>query len=293
VARRGLALRSALAALALGAVWFALGCARPAVDRAGAAPPVDPFTAALAEGRAAFAGRSEPARLGASLAALRRAATLRPGDPEAELALARAEGFRALAAVTSAEQREAHEASARAAERALATLAPAFTAALRAGRPPAEAAPLAEGPAAEPLYWLALGRMGVAQATGPAAVLAVKDHLLPLMARAATLDERLERGGPLRALGAWSAMLPVAAGGGAALARRRFDRAAELFPDEPWRRVAEAGSLAVLLQDRAAFDRLLGEVLALPDPGQPGTAPELQLARRRARALLDKRASLF
>jgi hypothetical protein len=134
--------------------------------------------------------------------------------------------------------------------------------------------------------------MGAAQATGPAAVLAVKDHVLPLMARAAALDERLERAGPLRALGAWSAMLPVAAGGGAAEARHRFARAEALFPDEPWRRLAEAASLAVLLQDGAAFDRLVGEVLSSPET-DPSYAPEQALARRRARALLDKRARLF
>jgi len=283
VARGGLALLCAL--------WLS-ACARPQVERAGAAPPADPLATALAEGQAAWPGRAEPARLAAALEAFRRAAAARPGDPAAELPLARAEAFRALGAEGPAEARAAHDASARAAERALATLAPAFTAAVRAGRPAAEAAPLLEAPAAEALYWLALGRMGAAQATGPAAVLAVKDHLLPLMLRAAALDERLERAGPLRALGAWSAMLPVAAGGGAAEARHRFARAASLFPDEPWRRVAEAASLAVLLQDGAAFDRLLGEVLALPD-GDAASAPELALARGRARALLDKRSRLF
>jgi len=270
-----------------------LACARPAADRAGAAALADPFAAALAEGQAAWAGRADGARLAAALQAFRRAAGLRPGEPLAELPLARAEGFRALAAEAPEEARAAHDASARAAERALATLAPAFTAAIRAGRLPAEAAGLVEPPGAEPLYWLALGRMGVAQATSHLAVLTVKDHVLPLMARAAALDEGLDRGGPLRALGAWSAMLPVAAGGGVAEARSRFARAAERFPDEPWRRVAEAGSLAVLLQDGAAFDRLLGEVLAAPPPTDPATAPELLLAQRQARILLARRASLF
>jgi TRAP transporter TatT component family protein len=293
---------TSLAARRLGlvATLALLGCARPAGERAGAPAPVDPYATALAEGQAAWPDRGEPARLGTALDAFRRAAVARPGDPAAELWLARAEGLRALAAEGSGEPGPdqaaagaAWDAAARAAERALGGLAPAFGAALRAGRSPAEAAALVEAPAAEPLYWLALGRMGAAQARGHLAVLAVKDHLLPLMARAAALDERLERGGPLRALGAWAAMLPTAAGGGAAEARARFDRAAELFPDEPWRRVAEAGSLAVLLQDGAAFDRLLGEVLRAAPGADPASAPELRLAQRRARALLDKRSRLF
>jgi hypothetical protein len=284
--------RALLAALVLALA----ACARPSGERPGAPTPADPFAAALAEGQAAWPGRAEAARLGAALEAFRRAAALRPGDPVAETWLARAEGFGALAADGAEEARAAGagwDASARAAERALAGLAPAFAAAVRAGRLPAEAAALVEAPGAEPLYWLALGRMGAAQARGHLAVLAVREHVVPLMARAAALDERLERGGPLRALGAWSALLPVAAGGGVPEARARFARAAELFPGEPWRRVAEAGSLAVLLQDGAAFDRLLGEVLAAPPDPDPATAPELALARRRAAALLARRSSLF
>jgi len=111
------------------------------------------------------------------------------------------------------------------------------------------------------------------------------------MARAAALDERLEAGGPLRALGAWSAMLPSSAGGGAEAARARFDRAAQLFPDEPWRRIDEARTLSVLVQDQAGFERLLGEVLAAPAAAERG--PEQELARRRAREWLDKRSRLF
>jgi len=274
-----------------------LACARPApVDGAPEVPgaAVDPASAALAEGTAAWPDRGQPARLGAALDAFRRAARVRPGDPALELPLARAEAFRALAAGGgSAEARAAHEASARAAERALATLAPAFAEALKAGRSPAEAAALVPAAGAEPLHWLALGHMGVAQVTGHAAVLAVKDQVLPLMDRAAGLDEAVDEGGPLRALGAWSAMLPVAAGGGVAPARARFARAAERFPDEPWRRVLEARTLAVLLQDRAAFERLLGEVLATEAGAHGARAPEAALARREAQALLDKKASLF
>lgn len=275
--------------LLLGLLFALAGCpGRPA-----APAPVGPeaLQAMLSEGDAAWARRGEPAELLAALTAWRRAAAARPGDPAIELRLARGEGFRALAAQVPAETLAAHEASSRAAERALAALSPGFAAALAAGRSMAEAAALVEGPGAEPLYWLAAGRLGVAQGTGPSAVLAVKDHALPLLARAAALDERLEAGGPLRALGAWSAMLPVAAGGGVEAARARFARAAELFPDEPWRRVEEARTLAVLLQDWAAFERLLEEVLAASPDLERG--PEQALARRRAREWLDKRARLF
>ncbi len=286
----GLARRLA-AALALLLPLLLPACAGPVAGRTGT-PAMD-AAAALAEGDAAWAGRAVPERLAAALEAYQRAAAASPADPAAELRLARAEGFRALGAATPAEAREASDRSARAAERALAAAAPAFGEALRAGRSSAEAAVLVGPEGAEPLYWLALGRMAVAQATGHAAVLAVKDALLPLMARAEALDEQVDRGGPSRALGAWRAALPAAAGGGVAAARAHFARAAARFPDEPWRRVAEAGTLSVLLQDGAAFDRLLGEVLAATPEGDPARAPELALAQRRAEALLARRASLF
>jgi hypothetical protein len=75
------------------------------------------------------------------------------------------------------------------------------------------------------------------------------------------------------------------------VAQARFERAGQLFPDEPWRRIDEARTLSVLLQDRAGFERLLGEVLAAPDAAERG--PEQAVARRRAREWLDKRARLF
>jgi hypothetical protein len=278
-------------ALALGLLLAVAGCPRGPAERPAPVASAEAVQAALAEGDEAWSRRADPAGLRAALTAWRRAAAARPGDPAIELRLARGDGFRALAATLPAEALAAHEASSRAAERALRTASPRFAAAVDEGRPLAEAAALVEPSGAEPLYWLALGRFGVAQGTGPAAVLAVKDHVLSLMARAAALDERLEAGGPLRALGAWSAMLPAAAGGGVEAARARFERAAQLFPDEPWRRVDEARTLSVLLQDQAGFERLLGEVLAAPDAAERG--PEQAVARRRAREWLDKRARLF
>jgi hypothetical protein len=260
----------------------------PAVEAAPAA-----FDGALADGDGAFERRGDPARLAAALRAYAAAAALRPGDPVAETRLARAEAFRALAAATPAAGREGWEASARAAERALRRLAPAWAAAIDRGDDPAAAAPLVDAAGAEPLYLLAQGTMRAAQAIGYAAVLAVKDAALAMMARAAELDERVDRAGPHRALGAWRAMLPVAAGGGAAAARAHFDRARALAPGEPLARVAEAESWAVLVQDGERFQSLLEEVLAADPALDPARAPEAEVAKRRARELLDRKARLF
>jgi hypothetical protein len=282
---------SLLAALAVG------GCRRVADAAPVPAAPRDVaperVEALLADGDRAFAQRADPARLEAALRAYGAAASQRPGDPGAETRLARAEAFRALAAGSPALVREAWEASARAAERALRRLAPAWAEGIDRGDDPAAVAARVDASGAEPLYLLAQGTMRAAQATGYAAVLAVKDAALAMMARAAELDERVDAAGPHRALGAWRAMLPVAAGGGAAAARAHFDRARALAPDDPLARIAEAETWAVLVQDQARFQALLDEVLAFDPARSPARSPEAAVAKRRARELLDRKARLF
>jgi hypothetical protein len=283
------------AILALSAAVAFPGCRRaadaapaPAAREAQARPP----EALLADGDRAWLERGDATRLDVALRAYGAAAAQRPGDPAFELRLARAEAFRALAA-SAPLAREAWEASARAAERALRRVAPAWAEAIDRGEDPAAAASRVDAPGAEALYYVAQGTMRAAQATGYAAVLAVKDAALAMMSRAAELDERIDAAGPHRALGAWRAMLPVAAGGGAAASRAHFDRARALAPDDALARVAEAETWAVLVQDEARFDALLGEAVALDPARDPARAPENALARRRARELLERRDRLF
>jgi hypothetical protein len=245
----------------------------------------------LAAGDAAWAGRDDPGRLAAALDAYGRAAAEAPGDPPAELGLARALAFRALADPGAAGK--AWPAAARAAERALRRLSPPFSAAVDAGAGPAQAAARVEAPGAEALYWLALASWSSAQGKGVSALLAVKDAALAMMERAAALDERVDFGGPQRALGAWRASLPGPAGGGAAAARAHFERARAIAPAYQLTRVREAETLCVLLQDGARFEALLGEVLGADEAALPGAAPENRLARKLAGALRARAGRLF
>jgi hypothetical protein len=135
--------------------------------------------------------------------------------------------------------------------------------------------------------------MGMAQSRGMSAVLAVREAARALMQRAAELDERVDHGGPRRALGAWLATLPSAAGGGAAAARAQLERARALSPVYQLTKVRDAEVLAVLLQDAARFDALLREVLAFDVAAAPEIAPENRLAQRLARALVARRDRLF
>jgi hypothetical protein len=215
-----------------------------------------------------------------------------PGnDPAEDLRQARAQALRAQAEPAAAE--EAWLLSMRAAERALRRLAPEWAEAVDRGEDAGRAARLVQAPGAEALYWLGLGTMELARRRGFAAVLLAGATARATVERAAELDGRVDGAGPLRALGAWLAILPSAAGGGAGRSRAAFARARELAPRDLRNRVAEAETLAVLLQDRVLFERLLGEVLSF----DLGSAPELravnEMARRRAAELLARRDALL
>ncbi|HEY7724806.1 MAG TPA: TRAP transporter TatT component family protein, partial [Anaeromyxobacteraceae bacterium] len=209
----------------------------------------------------------------------------------AEVPLSRAEALRAMADPAAAEA--AWLASMRAAERALRRLAPGFAAAVDRGDPVARAAGEVGRDGAEALYLWGQGAAGLARQRGFGALLAAGPSVAAALSRAAELDERVDRGGPRRALGSWLAALPSAAGGGAGRARREFARARALAPEDLLCRVREAESLAVLLQDPALFDRLLAEVLAFDLRRAPEAAAENALAQRQARELLARRDRLF
>jgi hypothetical protein len=269
------------------------GCGRPSTPAAAYAAPEDPFGAALVEGDRAWTTREEPASLDAALGAFRRAASLRPGDAGAELRLARAEALRAQVATSPAESRSGWDAASRAGERALRAQAPSFAAAVDRGDDAVAAASSVEPSGAEALYWLAVGRLRVAQATGPMAVMVTKDVALGWLERVVALDERVDRAGPHRWLGALSAGLPTAAGGGVTRASEHFARARALAPEDPFLPVLEAETLAVLLQDGARFDALLAGVMARDPTAERPLAAEIAAARRMAEALAARRAKLF
>ena len=77
-----------------------------------------------------------------------------------------------------------------------------------------------------------------------------------------------------------------------ARSRRHFEQARALGPGCLLTPVAEAGSLLVLLQDRAAFERSLAGVEEA-GTGDPVWGPENEIARKQARELRARAARLF
>jgi hypothetical protein len=214
-----------------------------------------------------------------------------PSPVEAELAVARAQALRALEDPAAAE--EAWRACAEAGERALRLAAPKWAAAVDRGEDAIAAAKIVGEAAAEPLYWTALGNMNLARQTGFSATLAANSLARGLMDRAAALDDTIDHGGPARALGAWFAALPTGSGGGAKQSRTWFERAREVAPYYQLTKLEQARTYAVLVQDRALFDRLLREVLAFDLAKAASVRRENAVAKREAKALRARGDRLF
>jgi hypothetical protein len=114
-----------------------------------------------------------------------------------------------------------------------------------------------------------------------------------LFARALALDEAWGGGAIHAALISLDAV-PEAMGGSRERARRHFERAVELSAGAsagPY--VSYAVGVALPDGDRAAFERLLGQALAVDPERDPSQRLANAIAQRRARHLLDSADALF
>jgi predicted anti-sigma-YlaC factor YlaD len=114
-----------------------------------------------------------------------------------------------------------------------------------------------------------------------------------LMVRALALDEGYDQGAIHAAMISLEAV-PESMGGSPARARRHFDRAVELSGGQsagPY--VTMAMSVAQPAQDRAEFERLLNQALAIDADQYPAWRLANLLAQKRARFLLARVDALF
>ena len=213
-----------------------------------------------------WAARAERATAGGVAAAA-------SGDTARELMLRQAQDAQACAA---------------AARRAWSAHLPAAAAALEAGQPAAEALAQVGAADAEPLYLEALCTAAWARAQGFTFLVDRRAELQALLERAAVLTPELDEAGPDRELGRLLSSLPTYAGGSLREARARFEAALARAPGSVQNRVLFARGVAVKLQDRALFERLLGAAL-----DQPAAAAQERPWADEARALLARADDLF
>ncbi|HXU83006.1 MAG TPA: TRAP transporter TatT component family protein [Polyangia bacterium] len=176
-------------------------------------------------------------------------------------------------------------------ERGVAAASPAFKAKVKDGEKVEEAIKLVGREGIEPMYWYVVNLGKWARAEGLAALLGNKDRAKGVMTRVLELDETFFHGAPHRYFGAYWSLLPV--GRDLDKSKQHFDKSLAIAPNYAGTKVLMAETYAVKKQDRALFDKLLGEVLAMPDDAMPGLEPEVRIEKDKARELQAKANELF
>lgn len=278
-------------------MWLALvaGCKAAPEPRRVEAPPAVVATSTAAEtprdreALAAFAARSDPAELARAIAIWEAELAGAPRDPELLVHLARAHHFAGERLALDGDEDAAlvrFSLGVGYAERALSALEPGLEEAFAAKQDPTPALARLGAPSVPAAYWWAacLGRTALLR--GLTTRLEVKDRIRAAMERILELDAAFAHGGADRVLGIWFAEIPTIAGKDLARSAAHFSAARGRAPAYLPTMVAEAAFLATEQQDRAAFERVLGEVLAAPDGDDPDVAPENRLAKALAKRLL-------
>jgi len=166
------------------------------------------------------------------------------------------------------------------AQRALETVQRGLSSPRAESAMPVEAVPLA--------YWAAAALAARVSAAKDPAVIAELPRAVEIARAAYATSPDHAHGALASLLGSLEAARP---GGSPALARTYFERALSAGGDKrPGVRVAMAESIALPAGQRAEFERLLQEALALPVPAGDLDA---QVMHRRARWLLDRADDLF
>lgn len=177
--------------------------------------------------------------------------------------------------------------------RGLETRHAGFTNAL-AARPP-QAATLATRDDVPFLYWAAAAwAAAISQAKDDPALVGDLPKVEALIFRALELDESWNRGAIHAFLVTFEMSRTTGEGDPSERATRHFERARELAAGKsagPF--VAQAEAVCVPREDRAQFESLLGEALAVPPDADPASRLENLIHQRRARWLLGRIDKLF
>lgn len=252
--------------------------------------------AEITEGDAAWSQRGDQAQLTLAIARWKAAFDR---APSAELAakLARAEyflgdGFLALQH-NDVERDAAYQRGLEWATTSLKLAAPAFADAMAEGKSHADAVGLVGKDAVPALYWYASNLGKWAATKGFATRRRTKDDLQATMERVKELDEAYFYAAPWRFFGGLEAASAGLAGGSLEKSEQDFKKALELAPDYLGTRVLWAEFLCTKANDRAAYEKLLREVLAADPAADPAIEPENRREQKKAERLLAEIAEKF
>ena len=179
--------------------------------------------------------------------------------------------------------------------RALQELYPGLPAKLLAVRDLGPALERVKKQDADVLYWTAAAwAMAISDGKSDMQLVSELPAPVAMMRRGLALDEGFGAGSFHEFFITYEAGRSVADGGGPAVARQHYDRALAISGGKKLGpRVSLAEGVLVQEQDRAAFEKLLNEVLAFDVDSAPEFRLANLLAQRRARALLAHADDLF
>jgi tetratricopeptide (TPR) repeat protein len=248
----------------------------------------------------AWAERGDRAKLEAAIARWEEAVARSANDAATLTKLSRAyyflaDGHLRKQGTDAAPYLDAFEKGTAAGERALAAGNAEFARRVVGGEKVEEAIKVV-GPESLPaMYWYAANLGKWSRAKGFAATLGNKDRVKGVMTRALELDPAFFHGGPHRYFGAFYAVAPSFAGGDLDKSKEHFEKSLALAPGYAGTKILMAETYAVKKQDGALFDRLIAEVLALPDGtgADAGIGPETRVEKDKALELRAKRDDLF
>jgi tetratricopeptide (TPR) repeat protein len=261
------------------------------------------FESKLAEGDAAWGKRDDKASLEVAIKAWERASELKPDDAAVLAKLARgyyllADGHLRKLGNAAPEYLSTFEKGVAYGERALATASPKFKEHVVAGGKIEEGVKLVDascGVCLEAMYWYASSLGKWARAKGFTTTLGNKDRILGVMTKALEMDPegKFFYGAVQRYFGSFYGVAPGFAGGDMNKSKDFFEKSLAIAPNYAGTKVLYADVWAVKKQDRALFDKLLDEVLAMPDDALPDAVPEIRIEKEKAKELKAKAAELF
>ncbi len=171
-------------------------------------------------------------------------------------------------------------------EKAIAIRDPKFAAKVAADRNAWKTAVKSADPKALPaLYWYSTNLGKWALLEGIATILSRKDDIKATMDWVVATDATYFYGAPYRYFGAYHTKVPIG-GGNPSAAKESFEKSIELAPKYLATKVLMADQYAVLVGDRALFEKLLNEVVSAAPDADPAISAENALEKQKATRLL-------
>lgn len=281
------------------AILLPLGCAgRKAVwkdDGSGSDTAASTDSAATAAGDQHWAKRTDPAAIRAAIAEWEKVAAAQPKNLDVLVKLTRANYFLADGFLRNDDKEylATMDKAVKWGERAMVAASPEFEAKMRDGGKIPEAVKVVPKEGVPAMYWYASALGKWAKKKGFAVLLGQKDNVKATMDRCLELDPNYYYGGPHRYFGAYYAIAPAFAGGDLEKSKVHFNKSLEIEPNYVGTKVLWAAELAVKEQDEETFEKLLNEVLAVPDDAIPDITPEIIVEKAKAKELLAEQVDLF